>query len=98
MIEPVALQDFFVTFFSSALIILAATGYALLFAWSQFNPRLGIRCAAYLCYGILLAAVATLTQAAHFSGIWLTLSLLMALGYFFAPRWVWSLCVNTHAD
>lgn len=32
MIEPVALEDFFITFFSSALIILAGASYALLFA------------------------------------------------------------------
>ena len=98
MIEPVALQDFFVTFFSAALIILTGAAYALLFAWSKFNRHWGIRYTAYLCYGFLVAAVAVLSHAAHFSGLWLTLSLMMTLGYFFAPRGIWALCVKTHAD
>lgn len=96
MIEPVAMQDFFITFFSSALIILAGAGYALLFAWSKFNRYWGIKWGAYLCYGILVLAVMALTQAANFSGIWLSLSVLMTLGYFFAPKGIWALCVKTH--
>lgn len=84
------------TFFSSALIILAGAGYALLFAWSKFNRYRGIRWAAYSCYGILVLAVLALTQAANFSGLWLSLSVLMTLGYFFAPKWIWILCVKTH--
>ena len=57
MIEPVALKDFFITFFSSALIIMAGASYALLFTWSKVNPRLSIKLSAYLSYLILLASV-----------------------------------------
>ena len=96
MIEPVALEDFFITFFSSALIILAGASYALLFAWSKVNPRIQIKIAAYVSYGALIAAVVELTNAAHFQGYWLVISLVMVIGYFFAPIAIWHLCVKTH--
>ncbi len=98
MIEPVALQDFFITFFSSALIILAGASYALLFAWSKVNPNLRIKIAANIAYTVLTGSVAELTRAAQFHGYWLIISLVMLIGYFFAPIGIWHLCVKTHAD
>ena len=98
MIEPVALEDFFITFFSSALIILAGASYALLFAWSKVSPNLRIKIAAYVSYGVLIISVAELTRAAQFHGYWLIISLVMVIGYFFAPMGIWHLCVNTHTD
>jgi hypothetical protein len=98
MIEPVALQDFFITFFSSALIILAGASYALLFAWSKVNPNYRIKIAALVSYTVLLLSVVELTRAAQFHGFWLIISLVMMIGYFFAPIGIWHLCVKTHAD
>jgi len=48
MIEPVALKDFFITFFSAALIIMAGASYALLFAWSKVAANPSIKIAAYV--------------------------------------------------
>jgi len=98
MIEPVALQDFFITFFSSALIILAGASYALLFSWSKVNPNFRIKFAAYVSYAVLILSVAELTRAAQFQGYWLIISGVMVIGYFFAPIGIWYLCVKTHAD
>ena len=98
MIEPVALEDFFITFFSSALIILAGASYALLFAWSKVNPVISIKIAAYISYAALILSVAKLTRAAQFQGYWLIISLVMVIGYFFAPIGIWHLCVKTHTD
>lgn len=98
MIEPVALKDFFITFFSSALVIMAGASYALLFAWSKVNANLRIKIAAYCSYIVLLIAVTLLSRAANFSGYWLMLSVVMVVGYFFAPIGIWHLCVKTHAD
>jgi len=39
MIEPVELQDFFVVFFSGAMVIMAGALYALLFAWSRLQSK-----------------------------------------------------------
>ena len=97
MIEPVALQDFFITFFSSALIILTGASYALLFAWSKVNTNSRIKIAAYVSYTVLILSVAELTRAAQFHGYWLIISLVMVVGYFFAPIGIWHLCVKTHA-
>ena len=98
MIEPVALKDFFITFFSSALIIMAGASYALLFAWSKVNPNSRIKIAAYASYLVLIVSVLELTRAANFSGYWLMISIAMVVGYFFAPIGIWYLCVKTHAD
>jgi hypothetical protein len=96
MIEPVALEDFFITFFSSALIILAGASYALLFAWSKVNSATSIKVVTYISYFTLILSVAELTRAAHFEGYWLIISLVMVMGYFFAPIGIWHLCVKTH--
>ena len=37
MIEPVELKDFFITFFSAALVILSGAGYAGLYAWAKLR-------------------------------------------------------------
>ena len=96
MIEPVALKDFFITFFSSAMIILAGASYALLYAWSKAKPRLWVRLLAYLMYSILLISVYYLTMAANLIGYWRSISYSMAIGYFFAPIAIWHLCHKTH--
>ena len=96
MIEPVALKDFFLMFFSSALVIMAGASYALLFAWSKLHRRHRYQTFAYLAYLVLTIAVIELSQAAHFSGFWLLLSAVMLIGYFFAPIGIWHLCSKTH--
>ena len=98
MLEPVALQDFFITFFSAALIILAGACYALLYAWSKVNSNLRIKIAAYVSYAVRAAAVLELSRAAQFQGYWLIISCLMLAGYFFAPIGIWHLCDKTHAQ
>ena len=96
MIEPVALKDFFITFFSSALIILAGASYALLFAWSKVNSNLRITISAYFSYAILVFSVYKLSLAANLTGHWLIISYVMLVGYFFAPIGIWHLCKKTH--
>ena len=98
MLEPVALKDFFITFFSSALIIMAGASYALLFAWSKVNPRLSIKLSAYASYMILLISVYQLTLAANLDGYWRIISYTMVIGYFFAPIGIWHLCKQTHDE
>ena len=98
MIEPVALKDFFITFFSAALIIMAGASYALLFAWSKVNSNPHIRIAAYLSYAVLIFAVYQLTLAANLVGYWRIISYVMVIGYFFAPIGIWCLCEKTQHD
>jgi hypothetical protein len=98
MIEPVALKDFFITFFSAAMIIMAGASYALLFAWSKVNPKRLIKMSAYGAYIILLVSVYQLSLAANLIGYWRIISYLMVIGYFFAPIAIWHLCKKTHDD
>lgn len=97
MIEPVALSDFFISFFSGALIILTAAVYAALFAWEKLRGGILLRCGSWLAYGLLLACVAVFAKALHLNGPWRILVVLMVAGYWWMPRLIWRLCTATHA-
>jgi ABC-type multidrug transport system permease subunit len=98
MIEPVALKDFFVVFFSGAMVIMAGALYALLFAWSRLQSRVWMMLMAYAAYGLLVISVLTLGSAAHLNGFWWWLVIAMLAGYLLAPHAIWKLCVGTHAQ
>jgi hypothetical protein len=99
MIEPVALKDFFLTFFSAAMVVLTGALYALLFAYSRVRRRPGLMPLAYAAYLGLVASVLVLATAAHLfaSGFWISIVAVMLVGYLLAPHAVWHLCVGTHA-
>lgn len=98
LVEPVALSDFFLSFFSAAMIILTATLYAGLFAWGRISGHRAAHIGALLSYAGLLAAVGVFSLVNNFTGYWLLLSLTMLVGYAFMPYAIWRLCVATHAD
>lgn len=98
LVEPVALSNFFLSFFSAAMIIFTATLYAALYAWGKIQSRRGFYIAAAFAYLMLLACVAVFSQVNHFNGYWWLLSLTMAIGYAFMPGAIWHLCVATHGD
>lgn len=97
MLEPVELKDFFIVFFSGAMVIMAGALYALLFAWSRLQSKPWMMFFAYLSYGILFISVLTLASAAHLHGFWWWLVVIMLVGYLFAPHGIWNLCESTHA-
>lgn len=97
LIEPVALSDFFLSFFSAAMIILLGALYAGLFAWAKITARQRFQVAAGGVYAMLLIVVAIFSRINHFNGYWLSLSFLMAAGYGLMPYVIWRLCVATHA-
>lgn len=98
LIEPVALADFFLSFFSAAMIILLGTLYAGLFAWAKITAQYRFQFGAWLVYLALLVAVAVFSQINHFTGFWLALSFLMVVGYGWMPYVIWRLCIATHTD
>ena len=100
MIEPVALKDFFLTFFSAAMVIMTGGLYALLFAYSRLKHRPGLMLLAYTAYLGLFVSVLTLAFAANLfnSSFWTVIVLLMLVGYLLAPHAIWHLCVGTHRD
>ncbi|NWG40016.1 MAG: hypothetical protein HXY27_08670 [Hydrogenophilaceae bacterium] len=99
MIEPVALKDFFLTFFSAAMVIMTGALYALLFAYARVKHRPRLMPLAYLAYLGLFVSVVALAFAANLfsSGFWSFIVLLMLIGYLLAPHAIWHLCVGTHA-
>lgn len=99
MLEPVALKDFFITFFSAAMVIMTGGLYALLFAYARIKRRPRFMWMAYVSYVVLVASVLTLASAANLfnSTFWITIVALMLVGYLLAPHAIWHLCVGTHA-
>lgn len=99
MIEPVALKDFFITFFSAAMVIMTGGLYALLFAYSRLKRRPRLMPLAYAAYLGLFVSVLALAVAANLfhSAFWTVIVLLMLVGYLLAPHAIWHLCVGTHA-
>lgn len=97
-IEPVALADFFLSFFSAAMIILLGALYAGLFAWAKISTQYRFKLAAGLVYLALVFTVFLFSRINHFDDFWLALSCLMVVGYGLMPYMIWRLCVATHAD
>jgi len=100
MIEPVALKDFFLTFFSAAMVIMTGGLYALLFAYARLKHRPGFMLLAYTAYLGLFISVLTLAFAANLfnNSFWTVIVVLMLIGYLLAPHAIWHLCVGTHRD
>lgn len=100
MIEPVALKDFFLTFFSAAMVIVAGALYALLFAYARVKRRPRLIPLAYAAYlGLVVSVLALATVANLFAtGFWTLIVVLMLVGYLLAPHAIWHLCVGTHAQ
>jgi uncharacterized membrane protein len=100
MIEPVALKDFFLTFFSAAMVIMTGALYALLFAYARVKRRPRVMPLAYAAYLGLLASVLMLATVANLfaNGFWTFIVVLMLVGYLLAPHAIWHLCVGTHAQ
>lgn len=98
MLEPVALSDFFLSFFSAAMIVLLAALYAGLYAWAAITRKAKLRYWTWLVYGLLLACVGVFAKVYHLSGYWQILAAAMAFGYWWMPRLIWRLCVATHIE
>jgi hypothetical protein len=96
MIEPVELQDFFVTFFASAMVILFGATYAGLYAWAKLRGKPTVMGWAFASYAALAAAVFALAKATHLNGEWQLLVGLMLVGYLLAPMGIWKLCAASH--
>lgn len=96
MLEPVELKDFFIVFFSGAMVIMAGALYSLLFAWSKLQSKPWMMLLAYGSYVILFISVMVLGSAAHLHGYWWWLVVAMLLGYLLAPHGIWKLSVATH--
>ncbi len=96
MLEPVALKDFFLSFFAAGMVIVAGALYALLFAFGKQRGSVTLLALAYGSYGTLAAFVALLAHVLHLDGFWQAVTFTMLTGYLLAPHGIWHLCVSTY--
>jgi hypothetical protein len=98
IVEPVALQDFLAAVLSGASVLLAGMAYAALFGFSRVYRIPALMPVAYVGYGMLVLAAATLANALHFSGPWLVMTYVILVAYLLAPHAVWHLCGAIHGS
>ena len=96
MIEPVALENFFIAFFSAAMVIICGALYALLFAYSRVHHQPRLMPLAYGAYGLHFTSVMVLAYAMNLHGFWQIVVVAMLVGYLLAPHGIWYLCQGTH--
>lgn len=98
MIEPASLGNFFIIFFTSAMVIVLGALYALLFAFSRLKGDSRLIPLAYLSYAGLLISTLFLADAANLlkHPFWVVIVVFMLVGYLLAPHAIWHLCVGTH--
>ena len=81
---------------SGAAIVLTGALYALFFALGRLHNNRSLALAGLAAYACLFAATIVLVRSLSLSGIWLGVAAVMVIGYFFAPRAIWQLCIGTH--
>lgn len=96
IIDPVDLDDFFIAFFSAAMVILMGASYALFFAVAKLKRRRIYMYTAYISYALLAGNVILLSNALNLQGYWQIIVWLMLVGYLLAPHGIWHLCRGTH--
>ena len=96
--NAISLQEIFFSTMAGAAIVLFGAFYALFFALGRLHSSRSLMAVALASYIVLAGAVVVLIDALHLSGFWLLVTTVMLVGYFFAPRAIWSLCVGTHAS
>jgi len=96
MIDPVSLDDLMLAAIAGAMVIVCGAMYAGLFALAKKLDRPAFMAGAYAGYAGLLASVVVLARTLNLDGAWQSVSAVMVVGYFVAPRLIWRLCTGTH--
>ncbi len=96
MIDPVEMQNFFMAFFSGAMVIMLGALYALLLAWGRIKSSPAFVVAAYITYVLLTVFVLVLADTMNFEGFWNLITAVMLVGYLLAPHGIWILSRDTH--
>ncbi|HJL96205.1 MAG: hypothetical protein CMD53_00720 [Gammaproteobacteria bacterium] len=90
--------DLLTSSISGALIVLSGASYAILFAFSKVLDKKILLNLAYCSYATLLLSAYFLVQSLNLSGLWIGLVLIMLVGYWLGPRFIWGLSVKTHIE
>ncbi|MDE0002585.1 MAG: hypothetical protein OXQ29_07810 [Rhodospirillaceae bacterium] len=98
MIDPVAIHQLLGATMLGGAIILFGAGYAVLLAVARLKGSALLGRTSLVCYGGLAASTAGLTVLLNLWGWWLALVILLLVGYFIAPRFIWRLSEAVHGD
>lgn len=96
MPSAVEAQQIILATMSGALVVLFGAMYALFFALGMINRSKRQLAFAYAAYACFVAATFGLAWSLRLSGLWMSLVVVMLLGYLLAPHGIWHLCVATH--
>ncbi len=96
--EPLGLQDMFFGTMAGAAIVLMGASYALFFALGRLHGSRSMSAASIVSFVLLGVAAYVLVDALTLEGVWILVTTVMLVGYFFLPRAIWQLCVGTHAN
>ncbi len=92
------LNELFFGALAGAMIVIAGGLYALLFALGRMRNSRSLNYWAVFSYAVLMISTYVLVQALHLHGFWVSVTAVMLVGYFFAPRAIWHLSVATHGE
>ncbi len=81
---------------SGGFIVICGAFYALLFAFYKLTSRSLFKWASYLSYLILFVSVLILSSSLHLTDGWISIVVVMIVGYWYAPKIIWFLCTQTH--
>ena len=96
MVDPVDIHRIAGAALLGGAIILFGAGYAILHALSRLSASPLLAGFSLVCYAALAACVAGLAVLLHLWGLWLVMVVLMLVGYFLAPRFIWRLSEQVH--
>ena len=81
---------------SGGMVVIFGAAYALFFALSNLFREKYFMKLSYISYIFLFISVIFLIESLNLQSGWLILTLIMLIGYWFAPRIIWHLCAETH--
>ena len=100
--DPVFIQHVMVSTVFGAGVVLFGAGYAIFLALSRLQgmarKRRMLGWIAIGWYLLLIFCVLGLVQTLHLRGWWLGLVVLMLIGYFVGPRFIWRLSDEMHSN
>lgn len=96
VIEPVEIQRFALAAMSAGAVVFFGACYAACLALHRLRHLAILNRLANLSYAALTASVLALAWLLRLDGFWLALVVLLQVGYFLAPRFIWRLSVATH--
>ncbi len=96
MIDPIDVQRIVLATLAAGAAVLFGACYAIFLALSRLRDLAVLRRLSNLSYLALAVSVLALAWHLRLAGGWLALVVILLVGYYLAPRFIWRLSVATH--